>query len=68
MCISSIIFVFKRLIIYVYFALIIIVTKMKKNLLGAIVIFFVTFACLLAISEANNKETPEVDAQYITHN
>ena len=41
---------------------------MKKNLLGAIVIFFVTFACLLAISEANNKETPEIDPQYMTHN
>jgi len=41
---------------------------MKKNLLGAIVIFFVTFAFLLAISEANNKQTPEVDNQNITHN
>jgi multisubunit Na+/H+ antiporter MnhC subunit len=41
---------------------------MKKNLLGAIVIFFVTFAFLLAISEANNKNTPEVDTQYISQN
>ena len=27
---------------------------MKKNLLGAIVIFFVTFACLLVIREVSN--------------
>ena len=42
---------------------------MKKNLLGAIVIFFVTFACLLAISEASNKKAPENDIQqYYTQN
>lgn len=36
---------------------------MKKNLLGAIVIFFVTFACLLVISEANNKNASQDEVQ-----
>jgi len=38
---------------------------MKKNLLGALVIFFVTFACLLVINEASNNNASEVEnAQY----
>ena len=42
---------------------------MKKNLLGAIVIFFVTFACLLAINEANSKNSSEAEVnQYYTQN
>jgi len=42
---------------------------MKKNLLAAIVIFFVTFACLLAIKESTDSSTPENDIQqYYTQN
>ncbi len=38
---------------------------MKKNLLGAIVIFFVTFACLLVINEVAANNTSEIEnAQY----
>ena len=36
---------------------------MKKNLLGAIVIIFVTFACLLVMIELSNKDTSEVETQ-----
>ena len=37
----------------------------KKNLLGALVIFFVTFACLLVINEvATNNATEIENAQY----
>jgi multisubunit Na+/H+ antiporter MnhC subunit len=36
---------------------------MKKNLLGAIVIIFVTFACLLVMSEVSNNDTSEVETQ-----
>ena len=37
---------------------------MKKNLLGAIVIFFVTFACLLVLNEVTNSNTTsEVKSQ-----
>lgn len=36
---------------------------MKKNLLGAIVIFFVTFAVLLVVKEVSNSEhTSEYEA------
>jgi len=38
---------------------------MKKNLLGAIVIFFVTFAFLLAISEVSNKDASKVETQQL---
>ena len=38
---------------------------MKKNILGAIVIFFVTFACLLAISEAKNKNASQDQTQQL---
>jgi len=42
---------------------------MKKNILGAIVIFFVTFACLLAISEASNKKASDTNIEaFYTHN
>ena len=37
---------------------------MKKSILGAIVIFFVTFACLLAISEISSDNPSEFEAQY----
>ena len=37
---------------------------MKKNILGAIVIFFVTFACLLALNEISSDNAPEFEAQY----
>ena len=38
---------------------------MKKNLLGAIVIVFVTFACLLVISEVARNNNSEIeDEQY----
>jgi len=38
---------------------------MKKNLLGALVIFFVTFACLLVINEVSSNNASEVEnAQY----
>ncbi|MFL0353117.1 hypothetical protein [Xanthomarina sp. GH4-25] len=36
---------------------------MKKNLLGAIVIVFVIFACLLVISEVNDVNASDVEAQ-----
>ncbi|MDO6596480.1 hypothetical protein Q4512_06110 [Oceanihabitans sp. 2_MG-2023] len=41
---------------------------MKKNLLGALVIFFVTFACLLVINEVSNNNASEVenDQYYVT--
>ncbi|WP_275077404.1 hypothetical protein [Lacinutrix himadriensis] len=41
---------------------------MKKNLLGAIVIFFVTFACLLVINEVSSNQDSEVenDQYYVT--
>ncbi|WP_262894855.1 hypothetical protein [Snuella sedimenti] len=32
---------------------------MKKNLLSALVIFFVTFACLLAISEVSSSSSED---------
>jgi hypothetical protein len=38
---------------------------MKKNLLGAIVIFFLTFACLLAMSEASNKNDSKFETQQL---
>lgn len=34
---------------------------MKKNLLGALVIFFVTFACLLVINEVATNNTSEIE-------
>ena len=38
---------------------------MKKNILSAIVIFFVTFACLLALNEiTTNSATDYDDQQY----
>lgn len=37
---------------------------MKKNLLGALVIFFVTFACILAINEATNTSSDEEIQKY----
>tara|TARA_R110002012_G_scaffold291564_1_gene486133 strand:- start:159770 stop:159958 length:189 start_codon:yes stop_codon:yes gene_type:complete len=37
-------------------------TKMKNNILGAIVIFFVTFASLLALSELSNVNDAEIDS------
>ncbi|SFN51914.1 hypothetical protein SAMN04487989_101966 [Bizionia echini] len=36
--------------------------KMKKNILGAIVIFFVAFASLLAISELTNTSDDNIDS------
>ncbi len=41
---------------------------MKKNLLGAIVIFFVTFACLLVINEVSSNNASEVENEqyYVT--
>ncbi|WP_262712031.1 hypothetical protein [Formosa maritima] len=36
---------------------------MKKNLLGAIVIIFVAFACFLVINEVTNKNTSELEIQ-----
>ena len=36
--------------------------KMKKNILGAIVIFFVVFASLLAISELTNTSDDNIDS------
>ncbi len=35
---------------------------MKKNILGAIVIFFVTFASLLVISELSNSNDSDFNA------
>ncbi|WP_339632067.1 hypothetical protein [Bizionia echini] len=35
---------------------------MKKNILGAIVIFFVAFASLLAISELTNTSDDNIDS------
>ncbi len=37
-------------------------TKMKKNILSAIVIFFVTFASLLAFSELSNTQDSDFHA------
>jgi len=34
---------------------------MKKNLLGAVVIFFVTFACLLALNEVSSNNASEIE-------
>ena len=41
---------------------------MKKNLLGALVIFFVTFACLLVINEVATNNTSEIENEqfYVT--
>ncbi|WP_452230862.1 MULTISPECIES: hypothetical protein [unclassified Lacinutrix] len=41
---------------------------MRKNLLGAIVIFFVTFACLLVINEVSSANASDVenDQYYVT--
>jgi hypothetical protein len=36
---------------------------MKKNLLGALVIIFVAFACLLVMSEVSNTNASEVETQ-----
>lgn len=36
---------------------------MKKNLLGALVIIFVAFACFLVMKELSSPATSEVDAQ-----
>jgi hypothetical protein len=36
---------------------------MKKNLLGAIVIIFVVFACLLVISEISSNNASELETQ-----
>ena len=36
--------------------------KMKKNILGAIVILFVAFASLLAISELTNTSDDNIDS------
>lgn len=36
---------------------------MKKNILGAIVIFFVTFACLLALNEITSDNTSGFEVQ-----
>ncbi|MFC5194509.1 MULTISPECIES: hypothetical protein [Bizionia] len=35
---------------------------MRKNILGAIVIFFVTFASLLALSELSNNNDSDIDS------
>jgi hypothetical protein len=37
---------------------------MKKNLLAAIVVFFLTFVVLLVTSDINNKSNPEVQTNY----
>jgi len=34
---------------------------MKKNLLGALVIFFVTFACLMVINEVATSNISEIE-------
>ena len=40
---------------------------MKKTLLGALVIFFITFACLLVLNEVTNgSNTEEEIQQYYT--
>ncbi|WP_262709974.1 hypothetical protein [Hyunsoonleella aestuarii] len=37
---------------------------MKKNLLGALVVFFVTCACLLAINEVSSSSPDDELQQY----
>jgi len=37
---------------------------MKKNLLAAIVIFFLTFVVLLVMNDVSNKENNQLDKQY----
>ena len=37
---------------------------MKKNLLAAIVIFFLTFVVLLVMSDVSNRENNQLDKQY----
>jgi|GEM_PF-1946503 len=37
---------------------------MKKNLIAAIVVFFLTFVVLLVISDINNRSNPEVQTNY----
>jgi hypothetical protein len=36
---------------------------MRKNLLGALVIIFVAFACFLVMKEMSNPANTEVDSQ-----
>lgn len=36
---------------------------MKKNLLGALVIIFVAFACFLVMKEMRSPATSEIDTQ-----
>ena len=37
---------------------------MKRNLLGAIVIFFVTFTCLLVINEVARNDISEIENEH----